>query len=434
MNLKDKTVLWVDSGLFHGFARRIAPEFGRNLYYSPWQSAFPSQKQTRLGAGFPELERVNYPQELEDEIDLFVFLDLFHSDWQTRLRKQGKRVWGAGPSEDVELERMAFRLWCQKEGLHTTPAKLAIGTDELRRVLESKKDVYVKLAHGINRGDMETRKWKSKHLGTPWLDQQVYDLGSFKEDTEFLVEDEQKDAIEVGEDLFCVDGQWPDYVMQGMEVKGLGLVGIVKPYAQLPACLRDFNSKLTKVFAADKARTFFCMETLYNQKRECYPMDPCVRLGSPSNELLQEMFTGWGQTLWDGADGKLTSPKPAARWGIVAMVYNEQSGKHWQPLKYPPEADRWIKLRNPYAIGSNRFAVPQGSPTNIAGVVGVGSTLLDAAKAMGEHARLLDGNQIEIATDSISKMLEIIQKSNRWGATFTTDPLPKAEQLKKAVG
>jgi hypothetical protein len=434
MDLKSKTVLWIDSGLFHGFARRIAPAFGRNLYYTPWQSGFPSQKQTRLGEGFPELERCNDPQALEDEIDLFVFMDLFHSDWQLRLAKQGKRVWGAKLAEQVELDRLGFRDWCKRKGMRLSEAKVAKGIDALTAELLPRKTAFVKLANGMNRGDMETWKWKGEHIGTPRLDQLAYDLGSFKQDTEFLVEEEQKDVLELGEDLFSVDGQWPEFIMQGMEVKGLGTVGIVKPYAQLPQCLRDFNAKLAKVLAADQARTFFCMEGLFNQRREYTPMDPCMRLGSPSNELLQELFTGWAETLWWGAEGKLVSPKPAARYGIVAMAYHEDSGKHWQPMSYPPAADRWIKLRNPYALNGKRFSVPQGSPTNVAGVVGIGDTLLAAAKALGEHAKALDGNQLEIATDSLTKMLDIIKRSNQWGATFTADPLPTAEQLKKAVG
>lgn len=433
-DLKSKTVLWIDSGLFHSFARRVAPEFGKNYYYTPWQSAFPSQKQTRLGEGFPELERVNYPQSIEDEVDLFVFLDLFQSDWQMRLRKQGRRVWGAAAGEDVEIERWEFRQWCLRNGLKQNPAELVTGTDALRAYLKDRKDLFIKLANGQNRGDMETWKWKSALLGTPRLDELAHDLGAFKPDTQFVCEQEQKDAIELGEDLFTVDGQWPDSFMQGMEVKGLGTVGIVKPYAQLPACLKDFNAKIGKVFKADTARGFFSMEGLYNEKREYTPMDPCMRLGSPSNELLQEMFTGWGQTLWDGADGKMTSPKPVAKYGIVAMGYNENSGKSWQPLVYPASSDQWVKLRNPYAIGGKRYAVPQGSPTNIFGVVGVGNTLLDAAKALGKHVKTVDGNQIEIATDALSKMLDVVQKSNKWGATWTTDALPSAEELKKAVG
>lgn len=418
IDLKSKTVLWVDNGLFHGFARRVAPEFGRNFYYTPWQSAFPSQKQTRLGEGFPELIRVNYPQMLEDEIDLFVFLDLFQSDWQLRLEKQGKRVWGARLGEQVEIDRSGFRQWAIRNGYQLAAAETIEGADKLRAHLKDKKDVFVKMADGHHRGDMETWKWKSEHLGTPRLDQQIYDLGSFKHDTKFIVENEIKDTIELGEDLFTVDGQWPQYVMQGMEIKGLGTIGVTKPYNQLPQCLQDFNRKIGSIFKQDRSRSFFCMEGLYNRKGQYSPMDPCVRLGSPSNELLQELFTGWGQALWYGAEGILVSPKPMAKYGVVFMAYNENSGKNWQPMKYPPQADRWIKLRNPYTIGSKRYSVPQGSPTNIAGVVGIGNTVSDAAKNAEKNAKLLDGNQLEIATDSIDKMMEVIKKTNQWGAKF----------------
>lgn len=435
-NLRNKTVLWIDNGLFHGFARRVAPYFGKNYYWSPWANGFPSQKQTRLGEGFPELQRMNDPQRHEDEIDLFVFLDLFQTDWQARLRKQGYRVWGAGDGEAIEVDREGFRKWCERKGLPQTPAEYANGTDELRRKLANYDDAFVKLADGRNRGDMETWNWKGKHLSTPRLDQEVYELGSFKEDTRFIIEKKMKNVIELGEDACVVDDQWPDHVMQGMEVKGMGTVGIIKPYKELPKAQLDFNAKLSPVLKADKARTLFCMEGLYTESRKYFPMDPCMRPGSPSNELMASLFTpeSWARTLWDGAAGIMTSPVPCAKYGIVAMAYNENSGKNWQPLSYPKEADKWVFLRNPYALRGKRYAVPQGSPTNLAGVVGTGKTLLEAATALGEHAKMIDGNQLEIATDSLLKMLDIIQTSNKWGATFTTDPLPNVEELKKAIG
>lgn len=431
--LKSKTVLWVDNGLFHSFAKQVAPEFGKNYYYTPWQSAFPSQKQTRLGEGFPELERCNNPQEIEDEIDLFIFLDLFQSDWQARLRKQGRRVWGAGDSEAVEIDRWTFRKWCLRNGLKQNPAELVTGMDTLKSYLKDRKNLFIKMADGHNRGDMETWKWKSALLGTPRLNELSHDLGAFNADTQFVCEQEQKDAIELGEDLFTVDGQWPDEVMQGMEIKGLGTVGVIKPYSELPQCLQDFNSKVGRVFKSDAARTFFSMEGLYNEDKEYTPIDACMRLGSPSNELMAELFSGWGKTLWDGAEGIMTSPKTVAKYGIVAMGYNEQSGKNWQPVSYPSSSDQWVKLRNPYAIDGKRYAVPQGSPTNLFGIVGIGDTLLDAAIMLGEKVKTVDGNQIEIATDALSKMLDVVEKCNEWGATWTTDELPTAEELKQAV-
>lgn len=435
-NLKDKTVLWVDNGLFCDFARRIAPHFGENYYWSPWANGFPSQKQTKLGDGFTGITRVNYPQLIEDKIDLFVFLDLFHSDWAQRLRRDGKRVWAAGRGEDVELDREGFREWAKRNGFPLAPGEFVTGTDALRKALPKDESRWVKMADGHNRGDGETWKWKGEHLGTPRLDEKIYDLGAFKETTRFLVEKELKEVIELGEDLFAVRNMWPKHVMQGLEIKGLGTVSIIKPYEDLPDCLKLFNEKLGRVFAGEQSSTFFCMEGLYNQKKEFFPMDPCVRLGSPSNELMAALFdaASWAQTLWDGAEGVMTSPKPVAKYGIVTMAYNEQSGKNWMPLKYPKEADQWIFLRNPYSLHGKRYAVPQGPPTNIAGVVGIGDTLLEAARAVGKHSKMLDGNMLEIATDSLTQMLDAIKKSNAWGATFTRDALPSVEELKKAIG
>src|SRR5208282_493414 len=96
------------------------------------------------------------------------------------------------------------------------------------------------------------------------------------------------------------------------EVKGLGTVGVVKPYAELPACLREVNAKLSPLMAKDRYRGFFSLEGMYTAAKRYYATDPCARLGSPSNELLQEMFTGWPQTWWHGAKGRLVSPVAAA--------------------------------------------------------------------------------------------------------------------------
>ena len=440
INWSGKHVRFMDNGLFHSFARRVAQEIvaagGTCDYYTPWQSSFPKSAQTRLGDGWPELARITYPQLDEERVDLWVFLDLFQADYQVRLRKAGARVWGAGRGEDLELERWAFKQWCKDKGIRTPPAELFTGLPALRAYLDGRRDKYVKLAHARERGDMDTKLWKDKHLTTWTFDQLEYDLGAFKADTEFIAEEKLEDVIELGFDWVAIDGMFAEWGMYAFEIKGLGTVGVIKRFDNLPPALHNFSVDVGKAMKADKYRGFFSMEGLYNQKREYKATDPCCRLGSPSNELLQEMFTGWPEVFWHGAAGRLVSPQPVldAFYGIVTMVYSEQSGKNWEPLSYKPALDRWVKLRNPYRIGGKVFAVPQGAPTNIAGVVGVGRSLLGAAKALGEHVHGVDGHQVEIATDSLSKMLDTIQKANQWGATFTTDPLPAPAELKKAVG
>ena len=100
VNLKEKTICIVDNGLFVSFARTLAKGFGRTLYHKPFQSAFVRTNDLAPGRGFPELEWCEQPLALlgttpdEDEIDLWVFLDLYQGGLQEFLRSSGRRVWG----------------------------------------------------------------------------------------------------------------------------------------------------------------------------------------------------------------------------------------------------------------------------------------------------------------------------------------------------
>ena len=427
--VSDKTVCFVDNGLFLSFARKVAPEFAHAWYYSPWQSAFPKAQQSRLGEGFAEVEKVKDPLLIADQVDLWVFFDVFQAGLQVFLEDHGARVWGPRLGEELETERADFKRYCKKAGITIPPTELIVGVDDLRKYLKGKDRKFIKLVHGSERGNMETWLWKGEHISAKRLDQQVYDLGAFKDTTEFAVEDEIADAIELAEDTYTIDGQFPSLMVHGLEVKGLGLIGMVKPYDQMPQAIRDVNDKLRDVLKSYRFRGFFSLEGLYDKDGRYFVTDPCCRLGSPSNELIQEIFSGWGDILWEGAGGVLVEPKQVAKYGFVAMVYAEQSGLNWQAISYPPEVDQWVKLRFPYSIGDERYAVPQGEPTNVAGIVGIGDTLLEAATACAEHAHKVDGHLLEISLDSMDKALDAITKGEEYGIEFTKDPLPTMEQL-----
>lgn len=433
IDLSTKTVRFVDNGVFTSFARKIAPAFKHATYWTPWASSFPKSKYLRVGEGFPEMDRIKYVLQDEDEVDLWVFFDTFHADLQEALVKRGARVWGARYGEEIELLRWEFKQHAETLGLLTPSAELVTGTTELRKELKGKEGKYVKLANGYERGDMETWKWKNEHISTPRLDERVYDLGAFQEEIEFIIEDEIKDSIEIGEDLFTIDGQFPDLAMYADEIKGLGMIGTVKPYSKMPPVLLDFNRRMVDTFKNYQYRGFFSLEGLYDKKQKYRVTDPCCRLGSPSNELLQELFTGWPMAFWEGAEGRISQLKQVAKYGFVVMVYSEQSGKHWQALDYPKEIDQWVKLRNGYQIGGNKYAVPQGDPTNIAGIVGIGNTIIEAARHCAENVKQVNGQTIEISLDAIQKSLEVIEKGQSYGIQFTNDALPSVAQLQKAI-
>ena len=144
MDLSNKTVCIVDNGLFVSFARKVAPAFKKCYYYKPFVSAFVRTSDISVGLGFPELEVCLQPLEIADEIDLWVFLDLYHSGLQLFLEGHGARVWGPRKGDELELERWAFKKHIKRSGLPVQPIEHLIGLDELEKFLKGVKNKYVK--------------------------------------------------------------------------------------------------------------------------------------------------------------------------------------------------------------------------------------------------------------------------------------------------
>lgn len=418
MDLSTKTVLFIDNGLFISFCRKVAPAFKKAYYHKPFASAFVRTNDLAPGQGFPEFEWCEQPQEIEDEIDLFVFLDLYQSGYQMRLRKQDKRVWGAGVGEEMELFRWEFKEELKRLGLPVQKVEHIIGINKLRDYLKSTKGTkFVKTSYV--RGDFETFKADAYKLIEPRLDELAHTLGVKKDKYEFIVEDEIPDAVEIGYDGFVIDGQFPKQCMTAYEIKDCGMIGAVKNYNDLAEGVKLVNSKLAPQFKADTYRGFFCSEIRLTKKKEPFLIDPCCRLGTPSNELLQELFDGWPQVLWDGAGGICTTPKPKARFGCLAIIYSEWATNDWLSLYYPRELDAFVKLRFHVRDGDKDYIVPQiiGIP-DVGCVVGTGDTLQAAIKQCKERAEQVKGFQVTVKLDALDTAMEVIEKGKKFGISF----------------
>ena len=417
-NLKDKTVLFVDNGLFVSFCRKVAPAFGKAYYHKPYQGAFVRTNDLAPGQGFKEFEWCEQPQAIEDEIDLFVFLDLYQSGWQERLRKEGKRVWGAGRGEEMELFRWEFKEELKKIGLPVQHCEHIRGIEALRKYLkESKGTKYVKTSYV--RGDFETFRCDDYEIVKPRIDELAHLLGVKQDGYEFIVEDEIPDCVEIGYDGFIIDGKTPNLAMQAYEIKDCGMVGVVKPYGELAEPVKLVNEKLKPMFAESNYRGFFSSEIRYTKKKEAYMIDPCCRLGTPSNELLQELFDGWAETLWAGGEGKVVSPRMKAKFGCLAMIVSEWATGDWLSLSYPESIDEYVKLRFHVRKGSKNYIVPQiiGIP-DVGCVVGTGNTLAEAVKSCKERAKLIRGFQVHVNVEAIDKGLQVIEEGKKYGIQF----------------
>ena len=145
--------------LFSAAGPPAGQSFGRVLYYSPWEKAYPVLNEGIIGAGFGEIIRCNDFWRVKKSIDLFVFPDIYHAGLQAELRSQGCRVWGAGDGMKLELDREFFLKKLKELGLAVPPFKTFRGLSALTEYLRDKKDKFIKVS--MWRGSWETKHWKS---------------------------------------------------------------------------------------------------------------------------------------------------------------------------------------------------------------------------------------------------------------------------------
>lgn len=416
-NLRNKTVCFVDNGLFVDFARMCAPAFKKAYYAGLFGGTFPRSVELVVGKGFDDIERLTHPLDKADEIDLWCFLDVGYAPLQTFLAEHGARVWGARNGEEMELHRWEFKEHLRDIGLPVQPCWKIVGMDELRSFLKDKKDVFVKTS--LVRGDFETFHAESYAIVEPRLDEIAHILGPRKDSYVFIVEDNIKDAVEVGYDGFCIDGRFPSHSMMAYEVKDKGMVGTVKSEDKLAEPVSLVNKKLISTLKSYSYRGFLSTEIRYDKNKSAFFIDPCCRLGTPSNELLQELFQGWPETLWYGAEGTVVSPKPIARFGALAILHSEWAVEHWLELEVPKEVEPYVKLRFHTRIDKKHYVPPQvvGIP-DVGAVVGTGNSLTAAIKQCQERAERIRGFQLEVDLEALDEGVKVIAQGEKFGIRF----------------
>lgn len=405
----------MDNGLFVELASKLAQTFKKVFYHVPWQSAFPKLNNAWIGRGLEGVEVIDSPWGPQfDEIDLFIFPDVYFGHEQVYLESVGKKVWGGRMGEELELCRECCKKWMRSQGLPVGKFQVLKGMDALREYLRANKNQFVKVNKW--RGTFETFKSVDYKSVEPKLDEVEYNLGAFKHVLEFIVEDDLKDKAEIGTDAWSVDGKQPASLLSGIEIKDLAFVGIFKPYAELPKPLTQFNDVAAPLLKKFGYRGFFSTEVRIGKDHEGFQIDFCARAASPPNELYQEFYTNLADIIWQGANGVLVEPEPAAKYGVEALIHSSWADKNWQPLDFPKELKPFIKLRNATFINGRYYVIPQavGLP-EIGAVTGWGNTLDEAIKACKEHAEQVKGYYVNVPCDAFDKAQEEIEKCAEYG-------------------
>jgi len=216
---KSKSVAVIDLGLFVELARTLTKYFGKVYYWSPWHSSFPSSNQTEIGEGLPGIERIDDYIEVVDDVDLFVFPDIYMGKAQEYLESIGQRVWGSRRGDETEIWRKDAKKHFKKLGIPQGPYEVVEGISKLREYLKGHKGkVWVKIEK--TRGDTETFPVEKYELSKNEIDGLEFRLGPKAEIITFIVEDHLKDSIDLAIDTYCINGEYPELGLLGTEEKG----------------------------------------------------------------------------------------------------------------------------------------------------------------------------------------------------------------------
>ena len=406
MNFKEKRVLVVDAGgLFVSFAELLTRHFGEVGYFCKWQSGFPDGRELIIGSGQPNLNREKYLWPVIDNYDLFVYPDVWDGDEQEMLRNRlGKRVWGTGMGSELELARWRTKQRFPELGLPVNHAEQVIGTANLRVYLKEHTKQFVKVS--TFRGIGETWYSDTYEMAKGQIDELDSRHGPMAEILAFIVEDSIPDATEVGYDGFCIDGEFPNTAVFGVEIKDRAYFGRMSKYDALPKTVRDTNTKLSQALGEHPYRQFFSTE-IREKVGQGYVIDLTCRHASPAGEVICEMFTNLAEILWFGAEGKLIEPVIKEPFGAQIILCAEWAEEHYEAVFFPEDLRPYVKLYNHCIVRGVDYTVPQmAKMKQVGSVVALGNTPDAAIKLCQKRAEQLKGYDLESESEALEKAVK----------------------------
>lgn len=414
MNLRNKKIMFADKGLFEHIAVKLARVCKVYYWLQGDPPAYPESPKAKIGTGYPGMERVTCPWPFKDEVDLWVFPDVYNAGIVESLRQEGHLVFGAGRGEELELDRLILKETLKEVRLPVAPYETVPGMDKLREYLKDKKDLYLKLSYF--RGDFETFHHEDEDLTNDWLDDLVSRIGK---DSKFIVENPIKADCEVGYDGFEVDGKYPKNSGVGYEIKDQGIIERIFP--ELPPIIKEVNEKLAPVFADYEYRGFFSNELRITKDGEQHLIDATCRAGSPPSELTCDMYTdeSYARAMFDAAAGNVPELEPVTEYGAEIILRSPWHDTHQLRVKMPPENEKWVKLKNAYRIGPGHFmCVPNGNGACFGAAIGLGKDSESAMAEAARHADMIKALEIEYDKNLAEEAFEQIEKGEAHGIHF----------------
>ncbi len=424
--LSDVTALCFDHGLFLPIAERLARDCKRVLYFSEWEEGFSVINKDVIGFGLENIERCRDIWAVKDEVDLWVFPDIQHAGLQLELEAQGKAVWGSRGADRLETNREFFLRTLGEVGLQVPPHTICIGVTQLREALKEKENCYVKISR--YRGSLETKHWRSWKLDENLIDLWAVRFGAVREMIRFLVFDAIDTPLEIGADTYCIDGQWPEFGLHGIEAKDEAYFAAVTKRNEMPEQVQAIMEKFGPVLGKEHYRNEFSME-IRVKGDDFYFIDITTRGGLPSTGSQLELWENWSEIVWHGAHGELIQPVPKAKFSAELILQAKSDDHLWASVEIPKELRQWCKLADCCEVnGVHSWPREDNHSDSVGWLVAIGDTPTATLETMKEYvSKLPEGLTADIAT--LADVIKEIEIEEGKGIEFTDKAMPEPAEV-----
>lgn len=379
VDLSRESALVIDYGYFPEMAKRMAEEYGTVYYGASWHSYNPTPDKCWMGLNIPSLIHMEEYDMVADNVDLLAFFDVGDHAKQEAYRRRGKKVFGAGCAELIELDRAHFKDVLKQAGLSGPPYEIIYGIDALRDYLKTRENLWVKIDSKW-RGIKETWFHEDWESSITTVDELAHTLGCFRNMFRFVVE-ECWPGLETGCDFFISDGRYLPIGTYGFEEKNEGYICKATPLTEMPKAVRAINDGMAPFYemwntcgmASTEVRVL--CEALYKFKvGEPYFLDATQRAGSPPAEIISALYTNLPHIIRACANGEMITPAPRAKYAAQVILKSAQAMHESCPVSVEKGFEDRVKFRRQCMIEDQMFIIPMHGDEIIGSAVGWGNT------------------------------------------------------------
>lgn len=408
-------------GLFVGIARRLAESGARVMYCTP-EDRNDRINEAIIGDGMHDIHCVDNLWDSKKKIDCFVFPDIRHSGMQEELRSQGIPVWGSHKGMELEQDRLFFLKKLAELQLDVPKYEVIQGVSNLAAYLKDKKDIWIKVSKW--RGSWETSHWRSWEEDWQNLDQWAVKFGGIKECIRFICFPKIDTDLEIGADTYCVDGQFPQMMLHGIERKDSAYFAAVTPKHKMPEQLVPIMDAFSPFLKEVGYRNQWSMEVRVTE-RENFFIDATTRGGLPStNSFLAA--NNVAEIIYHGARGEFMEIDYGYRFSAECMVTLKSNPLEWRTTVLNQQIRKEFLAQQCCEVKGQLWYPPVYETNTIGWIRTTGNTPKEVLEKMNKLSdELPDGANADV--EALADVIREIESEQKQGIKFTDEEIPSPE-------